>query len=993
MLASGDEGMPVFSLLSEMLLKQDGDPRKLGNFKIVASQMTGMQEAWSEPLLMVPDLDGEAHAMLGADHLATLLEPVHAEYMALCSQANRFDFLTVARRTRDLLRSSRRARSALRERYRYVMVDEFQDTNPLQWEIISFIVGAGPDGLLDRDRLCIVGDPQQSIFRFRQADVRVFQQAHEKIVASNRHHDLNEKPMAFDAETGARRSTREEREGFVALAENYRSLSPLPLLLMDQVFRLTFSPEINGLNPDIDTFEIRYQPLAAGRNEACGEVRYVYVESDQEESEETDSDEDSDEVAPEPDLVAAQVEAVAGELAGLWGKPRLADAGNALRWSDMAILLPTRTETLSSLEKALRRRSIPFVVSGGIGFWQRQEIRDLVALASWLADPGDELSLFVILRSPIVLLSDSEIYFLSQLGRGSLWRGLQNVLSSTGDALPDRSGQAKLSRRPEPAGLDEALLQTWQQFDSGRRVVLREAAIRLGRWRERTDRMGHADLLQRPLEESGAYAHYAVLPEGEQILANLRQFFDIVRAEEARSAPGLGHLARRLRLHVEDFEKEGQANLSSGEDAVQIMTVHAAKGLEFPVVAVLKMESAVQRPGGPNLMVQEEEHETEEAGTIFVSVRHPSHPLRSFTCLGLRRLRDLDRRQQVAEKRRLFYVAGTRASERLILAGRAVKKKNLPSWQRWFEDGLELTDQDRQAGFWEHPQHGWRVQIVASSPTQATAGSILAETAPPRVDLDPIVEASQKRLMAATEAAALRQTLHGELPLWDLLRRQRSKSGPGSGAGGPFPTPAPLDRGALVGQLVHRLMMFNVLSLPTADFEQRLSVLAGAVFEKRAITEDDELVESDAAELEAITAAARRIFARLKQSDPAAQAICGLMRAPGKVEVPFVLALDRWVIRGRFDKLIQVDSGPGFTLVDWKTGQGSRQGAADRYGPQMQLYALALARSGQAARVNGGVLVQLVLLESAEILSLRFNDEALRAFSSELEDDLRKMGA
>ena len=461
-------------------------------------------------------------------------------------------------------------------------------------------------------------------------------------------------------------------------------------------------------------------------------------------SQQSNARQDGDDAAPEEDLVGAQVEAVAGELAGLWAKPRLAGAQAALRWSDMAILLPTRTETLSSLEKALRRRGIPFVVSGGIGFWQRQEIRDLVALASWLADPGDELSLFVILRSPIVLLSDSEIFFLSQLGHGNLWRGLQIVVTSIGDALPERPSQAKLSRRPEPPGLDEAILQTWQQFDSERRDALRESAIRLGRWRERTDRMGHADLLQRALEESGAYAFYAVLPEGEQILANMRQFFDIVRAEEARSALGLGRLARRIRLNVEDFEKEGQANLSNGEDAVQIMTVHAAKGLEFPVVAVLKLESAVQRPSGPNLMVQDQEHETEQVGTLYVSVRHPSHPLRTFACQGLKRLRDLDRRQQVAEKRRLFYVAGTRASERLIFAGRATRK-NLPSWQRWFEEALELTDKDRQAASGNIPAC-WRVQCRSEFEKAPQLPS--ADMAPPQVDLDPIVEVSQTRLLA-----------------------------------------------------------------------------------------------------------------------------------------------------------------------------------------------------------------------------------------------------
>ncbi len=239
------------------------------------------------------------------------------------------------------------------------MVDEFQDTNPLQWDILSYIVGDGPDGLLDKDRLCIVGDPQQSIFRFRQADVRVFQQVHEKIVASNRHRGLAESPMAYDAMPNARLSTLEEREGFVVLAENYRSLSPLPLLLMDEVFHYTFDADKHNLNPAVDTFEIQYQRLKAGRREpANGEVRYVFADADTTESEENGSENGAEETPPDEELVAAQVEAVAAEFVRLWGEPRLLPEGQeaaTLRWRDMAVLLPSRSETLSALESALRR--------------------------------------------------------------------------------------------------------------------------------------------------------------------------------------------------------------------------------------------------------------------------------------------------------------------------------------------------------------------------------------------------------------------------------------------------------------------------------------------------------------------------------------------------------------------------------------------------------------------------------------------------------------
>ena len=207
-----------------------------------------------------------------------------------------------------------------------------------------------------------------------------------------------------------------------------------------------------------------------------------------------------------------------------------------------------------------------------------------------------------------------------------------------------------------------------------------------------------------------AYALYAVLPEGEQILANLRQFFDRVRTLEADSALGLGRLARRLREQIDEFEKEGQANLAGDDDAVQIMTVHAAKGLEFPVVAVLKMEAAM-KPRGPEVMVEDQGHGADPAGTLYVNVRHPRHPLRTFTCQGLDRLRKLDKRQELAEKRRLVLCrrhAGVGAAD----SGRRATKKNDKSWQSWFEDALKIEEHHRQAGIWKHSTEAWQLTIV-----------------------------------------------------------------------------------------------------------------------------------------------------------------------------------------------------------------------------------------------------------------------------------------
>src|SRR5205807_983799 len=170
------------------------------------------------------DFGGEVRALEAADRLAILLEPTYREYLQLCRQANQYDFWTIARRTRDLLADNPPIRRELKDRYRFIMVDEFQDTNQLQWEIISWLVGEGTEGELDKDRLFIVGDPQQSIYRFRKADVTVFVRVQEKIVAANQSHSLDRAPTAYDDHKPERLSIPEQRLGFIPLQENYRSL-------------------------------------------------------------------------------------------------------------------------------------------------------------------------------------------------------------------------------------------------------------------------------------------------------------------------------------------------------------------------------------------------------------------------------------------------------------------------------------------------------------------------------------------------------------------------------------------------------------------------------------------------------------------------------------------------------------------------------------------------------------------------------------------------
>ena len=466
----------------------------------------------------------------------------------------------------------------------------------------------------------------------------------------------------YDQFAGASLSTDQQRLGLMPLAENYRSLSPMPLAVMDRVFCHIFDPQVHKLDPAQHPFEVSYQPFQAGLrkvNTAVGEVRYVVPREQTEEASEVDGTAgEPEEQAPAGDTLGRlQVRAVVDQLIELHGRPKLtARPGEPaiLEWRDMAVLLPSRSTVLSELEKEFRRRRVPFIVTKGIGFWQRQEIRDVVNLATCLADTGDELALFAVLRSPLGQLSDAEILFLSQLGQGSMLRGLQYVLlvgdDLAGSAVREPADRDYARRRWQslPSAVQAALNRVWQGFPDRSKERLRQTAARLGNrplgsWRQRVDRMAHADLLQRCLEENGAYAIYAADADGESMLANLDRLFDLIRAEERQFAPGLARLARWLRQHMDDSLKEEQAGLAPGTDAVQIMTVHAAKGLEFPVVAVMKMERKVDRHSYARLLVKNAgDHllpddasflAEPKPGTVAVKVRHPRRPRETLHAL------------------------------------------------------------------------------------------------------------------------------------------------------------------------------------------------------------------------------------------------------------------------------------------------------------------------------------------------------------------------
>jgi ATP-dependent exoDNAse (exonuclease V) beta subunit len=370
----------------------------------------------------------------------------------------------------------------------------------------------------------------------------------------------------------------------------------------------------------------------------------------------------------------------------------------------------------------------------------------------------------------------------------------------------------------------------------------------------------------------------------------------------------------------------------------------------------------------------------------------------------LKALQNLDREQQTAESRRLFYVAVTRAKERLILAGKETEAPGRPaaiSWQKWFEGALGLTEEHKRKGVWEDPHKGFRVTIITAVNGIQAPAQVPAAGPAEALQVGPIEEPPQGCTIAATELGRMRQLWWKDPKEWRLNYRARLRTKVKlpdrslvSGASDP-------DReaiGTAVGTVIHRLFEARDAFRRQNPEERRKLLEAMAA---RLLTPppeaDGQAEEASAApaapgHIRAVVNAVERVLQRLREAGTRGADLRRLLAAPGDPEVGFALDVGRWRVAGRFDKLLA--AAGGWEIVDWKTDADDAVSAlVARHQPQMKLYALALYRSGRAARPGGGVRVRLALLHHLRVETVSFAPAKLEAFEQELVGELEQMEA
>ncbi len=439
-------------------------------------------------------------------------------------------------------------------KYRYFMIDEFQDTNELQKKI--FYKLATIDQPLDRQNLFVVGDPKQSIYGFRGADIDVFYDVIDDI-------------------------TRDNKGESITLSINYRSYNTI-LTFVNDIFlslmkgkydELSFHKESNN---DIDV-EILEDDQERNADEAC-----VY----------------------EADAIAKRIKSLVEE-----GK---------YTYKDIALLFRSGTRN-HIYEEALKNYNIPYFNSSSKRFFYRQEILDIINGLKTISNPYDKISAIGFLRSPMIGLKDTSIYWLLKYMDTNLYR---TILTYKDNPIFPKEDQEKLD----------------------------EAARLLGYFYKVKNLYSVSVILNLLLDKTLFIETSLLKAEGNQIVANIYKFIEMTNEYYSENNNSLEDYIDYIEKMKNSPESEGIIQ-SEEEDVVKLVTIHSSKGLQFPVVIIPEM--AKKSGGWPPKMLYNKDIgigiKSEETGGIYKEINA------------------IKNAKEAEEMERVLYVATTRAEEMLIL--------------------------------------------------------------------------------------------------------------------------------------------------------------------------------------------------------------------------------------------------------------------------------------------------------------------------------------
>jgi len=762
------------------------------------------------------------------------------------------DLLVLARR---VLRDSDAARHALHDRYRCLLLDEFQDTDPIQIDLAVLIAGAiegdraaeWSQVAVEPGRLFFVGDPKQSIYRFRRADIALFLNARDRFGADDR---------------------------LVRLTTNFRTVEPI-VTWVNALFGQLMADEKVGSQP-------RYVPLVAHRTPQPGcDHRPVRLGG------------------PHDEARAAELrEAEAADVAGVVSQVRshpgdwpvfdtVSREWRPARLTDVTILVPTRT-SVPYLGAALDAAGVPYRLDTGTLVFDTQEVRDVLAAVRAVDDPTDELSVVAALRSPLYGCSDADLFDFREAG--GRWN-------------PSAPPPAGADRQPVAAAIAH-LHELW-----------------LDRWWSRP-----SDVVERIVRERQAMLAAFGDERPREVWRRLRFLVDQARAFDDAGGGGLRAFTEWAELQQSGGSRVHEPLLAETDDhAVRVMTIHGAKGLEFPITILSGMTTKPtgRRTGAKVLWIDDEP-----------AIR-----------IGSKQVTDnFDPRAEIEddmdadEKLRLLYVAATRARDHLVVSchHRARPGGGDGSYGHLMWD--LLGDDDRSLSLWRD----FDTPVHSPPPAPARSPAAIEDDRDAWISArrELLATAGRRRVMSATAIAAASVAGPEQLELAldgsDVAAGVAIVDRPGSAPIGDEPHSDPdasADEprawrrgraGTAIGRAVHATLQSVALTIDIDD-----PVIDG--------------IGEREATLEAVPEAADTVAAMVR-SALASDAVSLARRFPHHKELYVAAPVGDRVVEGYVDLL--VETADGLVVVDYKTDTVASEAEVDaklgRYELQGAAYAVAL---------------------------------------------------
>ncbi len=892
----GDDPQEVLSALTECasgINLQGGKQAVWGGqsgLKAAKDILRFIRDFAANTLEQIGQPPGEADELAAelVPHWIAAIQSAQALYREAKDKQRALDFNDLEHFARVLLQDAKVQARYRGVEFNHVLVDEFQDTNAAQRDIIYALSGLERPG-----SLFVVGDPKQSIYAFRGADVSVFEQVRREIVDSG----------------GTE----------IALNTSFRAHRALVDGLNAVFSQLLVKPENGAHDYTVDYGLPMIAQRASTEHHAPA---FDVIILDKEHAPKTEQAADSMR-RWEAHALANRIKELKADGWPVWDKTT--DIYRPIQFGDFAVLFQSAAQ-MTLVEGIFKTENVPYVTIAGKGYYSRPEVWDLLNLLKALYNPADELSLASVLRSPLYNLSDDALYAL-------------RLITLPDPIEPEAADTVTKRSKKRMMPLWDALMDD-SLTDLPDMAQIRFARGSLSSLRQIAGRVTIAELLSRAIEDTAFMATLTGLPDGARRCGNVEKLLDVARRSKRVS---LGDFTAYLQDLSERETREGEAPVET-EGVVKLMTVHASKGLEFPVVVLF---DATWQHGGNNdkdlLLIDPVTRPVckvpgEDGGRV-----------KPFAWQLAARYAEA---REAAERLRLFYVGATRAQDRLIITGHDVKKEG--TWLRQLQDVLHLSVGVDESTLLEQEWGSVKVTTprtppdperrAQSRPVAAwdTLENVSAEPLePPLLNRVPTDRRAPTRILNASDVALLGEAHAQDAPRAKAFARFRHyvlRDAPSQIRDvSEAQTAADLSISPrIIGEMVHKALQWQHTSgdlaakLRTYAWEQGLTDMRKVEY---AVLEAAELLR---------TTENNAFMKRIQQAVRVYR------------ELPFTLQFEGRTIHGQIDVLYRDRYGK-WTVLDYKTDQIEEQFAhshSRRYHMQLGLYAAAVEElTGQAPNV------------------------------------------